>query len=191
MSRAARDDRSQVKEEPHVARRAIVPVILILFSFALSGQSWADIGVGPRLGVSFDPDQAHVGFHLAFGEFFPGWAFQPNLEIGAGSDATVVALNLEALYRFPEAVSDLRGYVGMGLGINFVDADNRQLYALREDADRWYNEDDTNLGFNVLIGFEKKVPVGDLFFGELKLGLADSPDAKITFGWTFYGPFSK
>lgn len=184
-------DLSQGKEETHVAaKRGSVALTVVILSFAFCGQSWCDVGVGPRLGVSFDPDQAHVGLHLAFDEFFPGWAFQPNLEIGAGNDVTVVALNFEALHRFPDAMNDLRGYLGLGLGVNFVDADRGFAYAQHRDSDEWFDDDDTNLGFNVLIGLEKKVPVGDLFFGELKLGLADSPDAKITFGWTLFGPFS-
>lgn len=172
-----------------MGKKASVALIVLLLSLFTPHQSPCDVGVGPRLGVTFDPDQAHVGFHLAFGEFFPGWAFQPNLEIGAGSDATVFALNLEALHRFPEAVGDLRGYLGLGLGVNFVDSDRVFVHPTSRDYDEWFDDDDTNLGFNVILGIEKKVPVGDLFFGELKLGLADSPDAKITLGWTLYGPF--
>jgi len=173
-----------------VTKRGSVALTVVIASFVFCGHSWGDVGVGPRLGVSFDPDQAHVGFHLAFDEFFPGWAFQPNLEIGAGSDATVFALNFEALHRFPDAANDLRGYLGLGLGVNFTDADEVLVYSHRSGSREWFDDDDTSMGFNVLVGLEKRVPVGDLFFGELKIGLADSPDAKITFGWTLFGPFS-
>lgn len=59
-------------------------------------------GWGPRVGLTFSPDQVHFGAHLAFGNFARHVRLQPNIEVGVGDNLTLVAVNFEGVYRFRE-----------------------------------------------------------------------------------------
>lgn len=133
-------------------------------------------GWGPRVGVTMDPDQIHFGAHLDFGNFAEHIRFQPNIEVGIGDNLTIIALNFEAAYRFQSRWDVWTPYAGGGLGVNFVSFDSEGV----ED------DSDTEVGFSVLGGIEKGLKNGHRFFLEGKLGLADSPDFKVTAGWTFF-----
>jgi hypothetical protein len=158
-------------------------ISLLLCLLALAGASaWArtadDVGYrgwGPRLGVTVNPDQIHFGGHLDLGYFAQHFRLQPNVEIGLGDHETLVALNGEAAYRFFSEWGRWSPYLGGGLGINVSSF----------DAPRGVSDHHTDLGVNLLGGIEKILSGGDRFFLEAKLGLADSPDAKFTVGWTF------
>ena len=132
-------------------------------------------GWGPRLGLTSDPDQVHFGVHLDFGNFSEHVRFQPNFELGVGNDMTVGALNFEAAYRFDSRWEAWAPYVGGGVGLNFIDRNDR----FRDDVE-------TETGLNALFGIERGLSDGDRFFTELKFGLTNSPDFKLTSGWTFY-----
>ncbi len=130
-------------------------------------------GWGPRVGLTIDPDQVHFGAHLDFGNFARRVRFQPNIEVGVGNDLTVVALNAEASYRFRDKWDVWTPYLGGGVGANIMSRDGR-------------GDSDTDVGLNALGGIERGLSDGDRFFTEVKLGLVDSPDVKLTVGWTFY-----
>lgn len=131
-------------------------------------------GWGPRVGLTFNPDQFHFGAHLDFGNFAKHIRFQPNVEIGFGDGLTLFAINAEAAYRFAERWDVWTPYLGGGIGANIVSVNNG------------HNGSNTNLGASILGGIEKGLANGNRFFIEAKLGLADSPDLKATVGWTFY-----
>ena len=57
-------------------------------------------GVGPRLGLTVNPDQFHVGVHFDLGDLASNLMMQPNLEIGFGDHMTTVAPSFEVDYRF-------------------------------------------------------------------------------------------
>ena len=109
------------------------------------------------------------------GELYERVRFQPNVEIGFGSDLTVVAINPEVLYLF-----NPRGrwtpYAGGGLGLNVFKYDKGKLLV---------NETEFEVGLNLLAGFETKVTKVSRIFVEGKFGVGDSPDVKITCGFTF------
>ena len=148
-------------------------LLLMLAVPALAATGW-----GVRGGFTFDPDQIHVGAHLEGGELFHNGIFLPNIEIGFGNDITLVTLNPELVYRFERRSSSGWGfYIGGGLGINFWSWDDH--HPGRHDSD-------TDLGLNALGGINRRLGGGDFFFLELKLGLDDSPDAKISVGLTFF-----
>jgi hypothetical protein len=132
-------------------------------------------GWGPRVGLTFNPDQVHFGGHLDFGNFAKHIRLQPNVEIGLGDGLTLFAINAEAAYRFAERWDVWTPYLGGGLGFNIVSVDN--------GGD---NGSNTDIGASILGGIEKGLANGHRFFIEAKLGLADSPDLKGTVGWTFY-----
>jgi hypothetical protein len=123
-----------------------------------------------------DPDQIHFGLHADFSSYSSGFRFQPNFELGFGDDLTFGALNAEAAYRFNENWESWSPYLGGGLGLNIVGSDDNGLL----------DDSDTDVGASVLGGLERGLSGGDRFFGEVKLGVADSPDVKFTVGWTFY-----
>ncbi|HKQ18330.1 MAG TPA: hypothetical protein VJW75_01155 [Candidatus Eisenbacteria bacterium] len=133
-------------------------------------------GWGPRVGLTVDPDQVHVGLHMDYGVFGPRVRFQPNIEAGFGDDITLVAFNFEAAYRFRDRWDAWTPYLGGGIGLNWV----------HFDAGPFGDESDTDFGASILGGIERGLSNGNRFFVEAKLGLADSPDAKFTVGWTFY-----
>ncbi|HOX24293.1 MAG TPA: hypothetical protein PLL30_00890 [Candidatus Krumholzibacteria bacterium] len=140
-------------------------------------------GWGLRGGVTFDPDQIHVGAHVNAGELFNNGYFLPNAEIGFGDDLTLIALNPELVYRFDHRTRSRWGfYVGGGLGINIVNWDHDDDFP----GDDGHDHSDTDLGLNFLGGMFRQLSSGNEFFFELKIGAVDSPDAKITIGFTFY-----
>ena len=134
-------------------------------------------GWGPRVGLTSDPDQVHVGVHLDSGDIARRVRFQPNLEIGFGDHLTTTALNFEAAYRFSDHWEAWKPYAGGGLGLNW--------YSWNNDVPG-HDNTDMETGLNLLGGIEKGISGGNRFFIEAKLGLADSPDFKATVGWTFF-----
>ena len=122
---------------------------------------------GLRGGLSVDPDQFFFGGHLETSPLIDRLHFRPNIEIGFGDDITLIAANMEFVYKFPR-----RGgwgvYAGGGPALN--------VYMLDEADDS-----QTDAGLNLLIGVEQ---ASGLFF-EFKMGLVDSPDFKFGVGWTF------
>jgi hypothetical protein len=139
--------------------------VLLLASMTWAAAPAGAQDVGIRAGVSGGPDQFFFGGHLETGELLERLTFRPNAEIGIGDDVTVVAINLEFAYRFPSNRAWLM-YVGGGPALNIIDHD--------EDTS-------PEGGFNILIGAEHR---GGLFV-ELKVGLADSPEAKLGVGFSF------
>ena len=124
-------------------------------------------GPGIRGGVSIDPDQFYFGGHYETGELIDRLYLRPNLEVGVGDDVTLIAANIEAIYKIP--LKNRRGtafYLGGGPAINWYDSDSRS---------------DTKAGLNLLAGLE----FNERFFFEVKGGVADSPDLKVGIGYTF------
>jgi hypothetical protein len=122
--------------------------------------------VGVRAGVSGDPDQFYAGVHFESQPLVDRLRFRPNLEVGVGSDVTLVALNFEFAYPVPLPRTRWRLYVGAGPALNLYRTDR-----------------DTNPegGFNILFGLEHR---GGLFT-ELKVGALDSPSVKFAVGYAF------
>lgn len=146
-------------------------------ALALAGPD-TDVGFrgwGPRVGLSLNPDQFHFGAHMDFGNFARHVRFQPNVELGLGDHTKLIAVNAEAAYRFSSAWDVWTPYLGGGVGANIKSVDFAG-----------HTTSHTDLGVNALGGVEKGLANGDRFFIEGKFSLNDSPDAKITVGWTFY-----
>jgi hypothetical protein len=137
----------------------------VLFVWAALVAPAAAQGLGVRAGASVDPDQFYFGGHLETAPLVDQLRFRPNVEIGVGNDVTVVAVNLEFTYVFPPPGGwDL--YAGGGPALNIIDTDNAT---------------NTEGGFNLLFGASHESGL----FGEIKVGLLDSPDFKIGVGYTF------
>ncbi|MCC6963170.1 MAG: hypothetical protein IT585_07955 [candidate division Zixibacteria bacterium] len=129
-------------------------------------------GIGPRVGLSIDPDQVHFGGHLDLGDLAPQLMVFPNVEVGIGDDLTIVSPMFELDYRFREDWGSWNPYLGGSIGPVFVSADR--------------GRDDTELGLTLQGGIARRMTSNSGFmFLEFKLGLADYPDFRFTLGWCF------
>lgn len=137
---------------------------LLVALFALTSQAAAQDG-GVRGGLTVDPDQFYFGGHLETPPLVDRLYFRPNLEVGFGDDLTLIAANMEFVYKFASR-SGWRVYAGGGPALN--------VYMFDADSE-------TDAGLNLLVGVESS---NGLFF-EFKMGAVDSPDFKFGVGWTF------
>ncbi|MEO7156365.1 MAG: hypothetical protein ABI039_02315 [Vicinamibacterales bacterium] len=135
---------------------------LVLFS---STPALAQNG-GIRGGISVDPDQFYFGGHLETSPLVDRLYFRPNVEVGLGDDLTLIAANMEFVYKFTTRRA-WNLYAGGGPALNVVMVD---------EADS-----DSDAGLNLLVGVEQS---SGLFF-EFKVGAIDSPNFKFGVGWTF------
>ena len=126
---------------------------------------------GPRVGFSSGPDQFVVGCQAEIAEIAPSLSFNPSLEIGIGDHLTLVGINFDLHYAF-DTRTTWRPYVGVGASLNSVNLDESR------GSDTW-------AGGSLLGGAVAHTRSGNLFFGELKLGLGDTPDLKLMVGWNF------
>ncbi len=131
----------------------------------------AGVGYGPRLGYTHDSglDQAHVGGQAVIGDFGMNVVVIPSVEVGFGSESTLLAINGDVVYDFTEFATNRWGfYAGLGLAFNRWDLPHATS---------------TDIGMNAVIGTTWTLPnLRNEFFGELRLGLEDSPDFKLTVG---------
>jgi len=124
---------------------------------------------GIRGGISVDPDQFYFGGHLETSPLIERLYFRPNVEVGFGDDLTLIAANMEFVYKFTIGRA-WNLYAGGGPALN--------VYMLDGDGD---NDSQTEAGVNVLVGVEQS---NGLFF-EFKVGVIDSPDFKFGVGYTW------
>lgn len=154
----------------------ITAIILLLLSSTtvLAGQRSAGFhGMGPRVGLTFNPDQFHFGGHIDFGDLAPNLMMMANLEIGVGDNFTTVAPSFEVDYRFHEDWGVWTPYLGGGIGPIFYSWDHN------------HNSSDLAAYMQFGIGKGSAGNQSGHFFIEAKLGLGDAPDMKTTVGWTF------
>jgi hypothetical protein len=151
-------------------------VLIFVFGFGASSLEAANgigfVGWGLRGGASIDPDQVHVGLHIDAGRFAPKVRFQPSFEVGFGNDRIVGAINLDAFYVF--RARGWNPYLGGGLGVALIDF----------DRDRSGGDDfKVEAGLNLIGGFEwGRNP---RYLLEVRAGVGDIPELKVTAGVTF------
>lgn len=143
-------------------------ILLGLVFFSATPAAAQDPGV--RGGISIDPDQFYFGGHLETAPLIDRVYFRPNVEIGFGDDLTLLAANMEFVYKFSRR-RDVTLYAGAGPALN--------VYMF--DDNRGNNDSDTEAGINFLAGVETR---RGLFF-EFKFGAMDSPDLKFGVGYTW------
>lgn len=141
--------------------------LLGLVLFTATPAAAQDAGI--RGGVSVDPDQFYFGGHLETSPLVDRLYFRPNVEVGIGDDLTLIAANMEFVYKFTNRRA-WNLYAGAGPALNVYMFD-----------DRGDNDAETDAGFNILIGAESS---RGLFF-EFKIGAIDSPDFKFGVGYTW------
>lgn len=151
----------------HAVTRWVTGLSFFLGLVAFSSTPAMAQDAGLRLGMSVDPDQFYFGGHVETSPLIDRLHFRPNVEVGFGDDLTLIAANMEFVYKFP-----LRNswglYVGGGPALNVYMFDGR-------------DDSETEGGLNIMIGVENR---SGMFF-EFKVGAVDSPDFKFGVGWTF------
>lgn len=149
--------------------RTITLISLLLILIA-SSASALEYPVGARMGYTHwsGLDQVHLGGHAKLGEIFPNAELTPGVEVGFGGGFTVMTINGDLVYKFTELTNHPWGLYGGGsLSLNYLDSD-------------------FDLGLSALIGTTYKLSDGNEILGEVRLGFLDSPDLKITFGYTLF-----
>ncbi len=149
--------------------------LLILLVLLTATTTLAGTPLGPRVGyTSWDGiSQMHFGVHAKLGELFPNVEMIPNLEMGFGDNFTIITLNGDLAYQFTELTTEPWGlYAGGSLSLNYLDND--------------IMDGDLDLGFSALLGVTRKLGNQNEILLEARLGILDSPDFKITLGYTFF-----
>jgi len=145
-------------------RFAVLSLLFALLTASAAAQSSA----GARVGVSANPDQFYFGGQIETRlPLVDNLHFRPNVELGVGDHATVIALNFELAYKFPTGQA-WQPYVAAGPALIIVDTDR---------------DTSSGGGFNFALGVEHR---GGLF-GELKTDIGEvySPNFKIGIGYNF------
>ena len=153
----------------HCVTRLVTGLSIFLAAVFLSSTPALAQDAGIRGGISLDPDQFYFGGHLETSPLVDRLYFRPNVELGFGDDLTLIAANMEFVYKFTTRRA-WNFYAGAGPALN--------VYMFDGNGD---NDAETEAGFNVLLGAESS---RGLFF-EFKIGAIDSPELKFGVGYTW------
>lgn len=136
--------------------------------------------LGVEAGEAFNPELFMFGVQSQMGPIFsPRVMFRPNAEFDFGEVTDLVALNLEAIYRF--SPSERRGqwtpFIGAGPALIFI----HQSFSNGRDIS--FGNFDYETGFNVLAGLQSRRGT----FVELKTSLysGPAPRLRVIVGYTF------
>ncbi len=141
------------------------------------GRRWR---LGVEAGQAFNPELFMFGVQSQMGPIFhPRVQFRPNAEFAFGEVTDLVALNLEAIYRFSPAQrrEDWTPFIGAGPALIFI----HQNFERGREID--FGNFDYETGFNVLAGIQSRRGA----FVELKTSLysGPAPRLRIIVGYTF------
>ena len=129
--------------------------------------------VGVQGGMGLDPELIMVGTHATFGPVFRrGVDFRPGVEVGVGELTTLLALNLDVIYRFGATATgqtaEWAPYIGagpsMGLSHRGFEAEGDDLDNVDganddglEDRNRFdFSDTDFNGGMNFIAGARRQ-----------------------------------
>lgn len=128
--------------------------------------------LGVRAGAAFNPELFLFGVQSQMGPIFhPRVVFRPNAEFAFGEVTDLIALNLEAAYRFPASFQrkNWTPYLGAGPALIFI----HQNYQQGRQID--FGNFDYETGFNVLVGVQSRRGT----FIELKTSLYSGPAPRL------------
>ncbi len=136
-------------------------LVLVLLASSVSA---ADFGL--RGGLTLSPDQVHIGGHMDMGQVLPPMRLVPNVEIGFGNDVTMICFNGDLIYDFADSPFGIGGE----LGLNYADVSGAGS--------------NTDLGLSILGDYRMGLSNSHTLLLEAKIGVLDSPDFKITVGYS-------
>lgn len=128
---------------------------------------------GPRVGYRFGEeslDQFVLGAHADLGDVFTYTRFAPHVEVGMGSDVTIVSISPELHYvwRDDPLGETTYFYGGGGIGLHIADYDVDEL-AIDADVD----DSDTEWKINIAAGVETATSKTIGYFGEIRVSFID------------------
>ncbi len=136
--------------------------------------------LGVRAGAAFNPEFFMFGVHSQMGPIFSSNVFfRPSAEFDFGEVTDLIALNLEAVYRFPRS-SERRNwtpYVGAGPALTFL----HQNFQMGRDID--FGNFDFDVGFNILIGMQSRR--GTFVEAKTSLYSRPAPVLRLIVGYNF------
>jgi len=157
-------------------RDLVIVLALLALAVPASAQEMGYRGLGPRVGVTSDPDQVFAGMQFNFGEFVPHLRFQPNFEIATGDDFDIISITAPVHYRFM-VEGNVVPYAGGGVTVAYA----------KMDLPHGRSDSDFEIAVKGIGGVEWPLSNGNAFFLELNVGFGDIQDAAILVGWMFGG----
>lgn len=139
-------------------------------------------GVGVRGGIGFDPEILTAGVQARVGPFFnENISLRPSVEFGFGEVTTLVALNLEAIYRLPFTPRTGRwsAYLGAGPSFNFSSRDFNTTQT--DDRDIDFSDLDYSTGLSFVTGMQFRNGA----FVEMRSMAYGKPSVRVFVGYNF------
>jgi hypothetical protein len=136
--------------------------------------------LGVRAGAAFDPELFMFGVHSQMGPIFsPRIFFRPSAEFAFGEVTDLIALNLEAVYRFSRSTErrNWSPYVGAGPALTFI----HQNFQAGRNID--FGNFDFDAGFNILLGMQSRR--GTFFEAKTSLWSRPAPVLRLIIGYNF------
>jgi opacity protein-like surface antigen len=136
--------------------------------------------LGVRAGAAFDPELFMFGVHSQMGPIFSSRVFfRPSAEFDFGEVTDLIALNFEAIYRFPRSSErrDWSPYVGAGPALTFI----HQNFTAGRDID--FGNFDFDAGFNILAGMQSRR--GTFVEAKTSLWSRPAPVLRLIVGYNF------
>jgi opacity protein-like surface antigen len=136
--------------------------------------------LGVRAGAAFDPELFMFGVHSQMGPIFSSRVFfRPSAEFDFGEVTDLIALNFEAIYRFPRSSErrEWSPYVGAGPALTFI----HQNFTAGRDID--FGNFDFDAGFNILAGMQSRR--GTFVEAKTSLWSRPAPVLRLIVGYNF------
>jgi len=136
--------------------------------------------LGVRAGAAFDPELFMFGVHSQMGPIFsPHVFFRPSAEFALGEVTDLIALNREAVYRFPRSAErrTWSPYVGAGPAFTFI----HQSFQAGRDIN--FGNFDFDAGFNILVGMQSRR--GTFVEAKTSLWARPAPVFRLIVGYNF------
>jgi hypothetical protein len=152
----------------------VVAIIFVTVAGPVPARADSGTSIGARAGMSLDPDQFTAGVQAVFGELFPPVRLTPSVDVGIGSDQTIIALNPDLrLPLLSPPRTETAFYLSTGPTIAYVHPD--------------VGDDDLEVGLSINGGLRFRMGERNFYNVEVRYGIDDIPDWKILFGVFFGG----
>jgi hypothetical protein len=164
--------------------RTLGGLLVLALVATAPGTSNAGMGLeeyGPRAGFSIDPDQFTIGMFADWGELGRQTHLVTSADLGFGDHLFSFLLNGDVYYRF-QTDKDFYPYAGGGLAIGYYNFDIPDINYPPGYTGPRVNVDDTatEVGLNLVGGITKDLGGYKSGTLELRLGISDVPDFKVT-----------
>jgi len=154
-----------------ISSKLAVATVFLILSMLMPSFAEAGMAIGPRTGYDFDSEELIIGGEAELGRVFQNFLFAPSLDFELG-DNSFTALNADfRLYLFHLPETGLHFYGSAGPTI-LLDSPGR-------------GNDDTEIGLSLVAGMKIPMKSESRYNLELRFGIGDIPDLKLTLGILF------